>query len=164
MNGPQPESGELTIRAVEPASCLDHVDVVLRGAAGAELRVRVDAHLGRGIHAELHGLASEPAVFVDLLKAVLSTHGSSFSHVLVAEGAPASGAVVFIGAADATGIRGLPQGVPLLIAARLRLPVRVIAAPQQPAAGDLPEPFRRFLEELPLDGLEHGSPRSRGDA
>lgn len=159
MNGEPTFRSELVVRAVEPAGCLDHADVVLSGPEG-EVRRRIDSPLGRAIHAELAGVPSEYAVFIDLLKAVLAAHGSAFSHVLLSGGARATGAIVLSGAGDATGVRGLPQGVPLLVAARLRLPVRIVAAQLAPHQENVPEPFRRFLEELSLQGLERQAPRS----
>jgi hypothetical protein len=153
-------SSTLKIRSVVPATCLDHVDVVLGDEAGTEFQVRVEATVGRGIHAELQRLPSEWAVLIDVFNAVLRSHGSSFSHVIVCRGKDAPGAVIFLRDDEASGIRGLPPGVALLIAARLELPVHVVSAEaiHPEAVSDLPEPFRRFIEELPMEGLGGPSP------
>ena len=61
-------------------------------------------------------------------------------------------------AAKVTGIRGLPPSVPLIIAARLGLPIcRAASSERAPApsahSDALPPAIRQFLDQLPLDGV-----------
>lgn len=146
-------TGPVEIAAVEAASCIDHVDVVLNQASGRAARLRIDAVSGRAILAERSGIPSEFAVFVDLLQILLDAQGGRMTHVEVSAGDGAQGRIFFdfAGASSIAGLRGLPASVPLVIAARLDLPIHLGAAgaaDAETAPEPLPAAIQQFIDQL----------------
>lgn len=146
---------QIPLMSIVPAGCMDHADVVLSGAGADEPRLRIDGASARAILAEQAGLPSEFASCVDLLVAALGAFGCRISRAEVWQEREARGCIYFEGDGAPAGIRGLPASLPLVIAARLGIPVRFVTHAEVRRAPEpaLPPSVETFLSQLQLDGL-----------
>lgn len=148
---------------VEPASCLDHADIVLAPSEpGDEVRVRVDAASARSVAAELAGVPGDSAAALNLLEAVIRGFEARMSVVELSppeqRGGAGRGVLVFESESGPQGVRNVPVGLLLVLAARKHLGVVLKSpAPANPSPSRLPRAVEEFLRELPLNSL----PRER---
>ena len=144
---------------VEPASCLDHADIVLTAAdPGDEVRVRADAASARSVAAVLSGIPGDSAAALDLLEAVIRGFEARMSVVELSPpeqpGGAGRGVLVFESGSGPHGVRNVPVGLLLVLAARKHLGVALNApAPAKPSPPRLPRAIEEFLRELPLNSI-----------